>query len=128
MLGWRGLQLKYIWFSPQEIEAGRGPASGLCVYYHTGAWRYALQVNEAKPEDDFTHKATIIPDRYGLRALDWHPFTLFEDDDRRAQEAERLKPYLCRQSFKNRRWLTEFKRQHPEKVLGRKGRNRGGNS
>ncbi|WP_425396248.1 hypothetical protein [Aeoliella sp.] len=97
-------------------RVGLSPPSGFCVYYHTGAWRFALQINEASREDDYSHKATIIPDRYGLRPVGWHPFTLFEDNEQLAQEAARLKPHLGRRLFKDRRWLAEFKRQHPELV------------
>jgi len=47
-----------------------------------------------------TYQATIIADRYGIKNIGWHPFTLFADDGKLKDEVERLRPWFDRSPSK----------------------------
>ena len=126
LLGWRGLQL-YCTTIPAEVQARWNiPGHGYITYYGTPGWRFALQINEADPTDDFTHKATVIPDRYGLRNMGWHPFTLTDDQQRMREQAAQIRPHLGRQMFKDKAFVRQFKLALPDRVLPSRKRRRGG--
>lgn len=87
--------------------------------------KFNLQVNENPIGQSVTHQATIKADRYGIRNIGWHHFTLFDDDNELSCEAERLRPWLDRNLYKNRRWLREFKAKHPDMLLPSRKKRRG---
>jgi hypothetical protein len=125
LLGWHGLQLELILFAQDEIAKWNVPASGLIVFYMTTDWKFNLQINERPTGQAGTHQATIKADRYGIKNIGWHPFTLFDDDDDLRREAERLRPWLDRNLYKNRRWLRLFKTRYPEMLLATRKKGRG---
>ena len=124
-LNWRGLRLEYIVFTPEEIARWNVPESGIIAYYVTTDRRCNLQINEIPSGQSLTHQASITADRYGIRNVGWHPFTLFDDDNDLRTEAERLRPWLDRRLYKNAEWLRAFKRNHPEMLLPSRKKRRG---
>jgi hypothetical protein len=125
LIHWRDLQLERIIFTQDEISEWDLPRSGIITYYVTTDDKFNLQINELDATSPFTHQATIKADRYGIRNIGWCPFTLSDDFDKLKMEAERLRPWLDRGLYKNRSWLREFKREHPEFLLPSRRRHRG---
>jgi hypothetical protein len=101
LLGWNGLQLEYIRFSPEEIVKYNVPSSGIITNYMTTDLKFNLQINELPNGQSHTHQATIKADRYGIRNIGWRPFEMFEDDQQLIQEVERLRPWLDRRLYKD---------------------------
>lgn len=126
MLNWRGLQLERLIFTPDQIAKWDVPASGIITFYMTTDWKFNLQINELNAGSGFTHQGAVKPDRYGLRATDWIPFTLYEDDDALRREADRVRPWLDRRIYRNRESLRALKLAHPEMLVGSRKRRRGG--
>lgn len=124
LLNWNGLQLERVPCSPDEIAAW-GVPGGIIAYYMTPDLKFDLQINENPIGQSVTHHATITADRYGIRNICWHPFTLFDDDDALRREAQRVRPWLDRSLYKNRRWLREFKARHPDMLLLSRKKRRG---
>jgi len=127
-LHWSGLQLERILFTTDEIAKWNVAPSGIIAYYMTTDAKFNLQINELDIAQPFTHQGTVKAERYGIRDVGWHPFTLFEDVERMKLEAERLRPWLDRKSYKNRQWIRKVKREHPEMSLPSRKRPRGGKS
>lgn len=123
-LHWHGLQLERVLFTDDEIRKWNMPPTGI-TYYMTTDPKFNLQISEFESAPPFTHQATIKADRYGISNVGWHPFTLFEDGDKLRAEAERLRPWLDRVLYKNRKWLRDFKVNHPEMLLPSRKRRRG---
>jgi len=48
------------------------------------------------------------PSLYGITHVGWQEFELFGDDDQLQDEVDRLKPWLFRKLFRNRRWRDRF--------------------
>ena len=124
-LNWRALQLERIIFSQDEIEKWNVPDSGIITYYMTPDLKFNLQINETPNGQSCTHQATIKADRYGIGNIGWHPFTLHEDDASLLGEVERLRPWLERNQYKNRKWLRQFKSEHPELLFPTRKKRRG---
>jgi hypothetical protein len=126
LLNWRGLQLEKLLFTSDEIERCNLPASRIVAFYMTTDWKFNLQINENPIGQCVTYQATIKADRYGIKNIGWHPFTLFADDGKLKDEVERLRPWFDRRLYKTRLWLREFKMQHLEMLLpsGKKHRGR----
>lgn len=125
LLNWRGLQLKRILFSADEIEKWTAPPTGIIAYYKTSDPKFNLQINEIPAGHPVTYHATIIADHYGISNIGWHPFTLFDEDDDLRREAARLRPWLDRRLYKNREWLRKFKRDHSGFLLSSRQKRRG---
>jgi hypothetical protein len=104
LLGWHGLELGYIRFTPEEIRKYDAPESGIIVDYMTTDLKFNLQINEVLNGQSTSHQATIKADRYGIINIGWHPFELSEDDAKMKEEAERLRPWLDRRLYKNAKW------------------------
>lgn len=124
LLGWRGLQQYHVVLPAAQVQKWSIPAPGVIVYYATPGTRFFLQINEASADDKLPYKATVIPDKFGMRAIGWHPFTLPADDLQLEAEAARLRPYLDRGLFKSRQWRRRFKREHPELLVPSKAKQR----
>lgn len=118
LLSWNGLQLE--WLRVIEAGAARRPGvaeSEVLVYYATTDREFHIQINEL-PDRPTLHQATIGPLRYGIGPhVGWHRFELFDDDARLIAEAQRLKPFLDRQQFRDPARRAAWKKAHPELVL-----------
>ncbi|MFO0916220.1 MAG: hypothetical protein U0795_24895 [Pirellulales bacterium] len=125
LLHWRGVQLERILFTAEQITAWDVPSAGIITYYVTTDLKFNLQINEMDTTPPFTHQATVNADRYGIRSVGWHPFTLFDEDERLRFEADRVRPWLDRNLYKDRRWLGKLRREHPEFLLPSRKRRRG---
>ena len=125
LLNWRGLQLERVVFTDEQIAEWNVPQSGIVTYYMTPDLKFNLQINETPNGQSVTHQATIKADRYGIANIGWHPFTLNEENDSLRAEAERLRPWLERNNYKNRKWLRQFKRENPEMLLRTRKKRRG---
>ncbi|NLS92320.1 MAG: hypothetical protein GXX96_09095 [Planctomycetaceae bacterium] len=125
LLHWHGLQLERIVPPPDEAAGLRIPEPGIIAFYMTTDWKFNLQINETPIGQSVTHQATIKADRYGINRIDWHPFTLFDDDEELKHEAERLRPWLDRKLYKDRKWLRAFRQYHPELLLPSRKKCRG---
>lgn len=124
LLGWNGLRMDWITFT--EAEAAKSdtvPASRILVSYGTTGKEFRIQINE-KPGGQTRHyQAMVGPFRYGIRAVGWHPFELFDDERALVDEAERLRPWFARDQFRDPKRRAAFKAQRPELLL--RGRKRG---
>ena len=125
LLKWHGLELSHHVFSSDEIARWNFHAAGILVTYMTPDLKFNLQINEHPIGQTVTHQATIKAERYGIVHIGWHSFTLFEDDEELRREAERLRPWLDRNLYKNQAWLRDFKAQHAELLLGSRKKRRG---
>jgi hypothetical protein len=119
LLNWHGLQMSHHLLSAEDIERLNFHPSGIIVYYMTPDLKFNLQINENPVGQTVTHQATIKASRYGIIHIGWHDFSLFEDDDNLKREAERLRPWLDRNLYKNKAWLREFKARPPDQRRGR---------
>lgn len=117
LLHWRGLRLERILFTDDQVGQLNLPSSGIITYYMTTDLKFNLQINELSKTPVFTHQATIKADRYGIRDIGWHPFTLFDNDEKLQAEAERVRPWLDRNLFKDTQWLSNLKRKHPQFLI-----------
>ena len=87
----------------------------MAYMYVTPDLKFNIHIHELD-EPPFTHKVTVVADRYGLWSQS-HPFTLFEDDEKLIEEAKRLKPLVDRKLFKNKKWRDQFLRENPDRLL-----------
>ena len=114
LLGWRGLSL----FSHRIPDEVIGPdvniPDGIVIYYCTSDQKFFLQINTDSNDQTRFHRATVRAERYGIINIGWHPFELFDEDERLIAEAKRLMPMLGRQWYKDRKWRRELALQHPE--------------
>jgi hypothetical protein len=118
MLGWHGLRLEWVRFRDEDAARDVGmPESKILVYYLTTDREFSIQINELPPHDGRLHQATVGAFRYGITQLGWHPFELFGDAANLATEAERLRPFLDRQQFRDPLRRAAFKKTHPELLL-----------
>ena len=122
LLNWHGLQLE--WVLPHDVME-QTAVPDLVVYYMTTDPKFNLQINEVSSGQSITHQATIKAYRYGIRHVDWHAFTLSDDNAELMSEADRLRPYLDRSLYRNREWRTELKLRHPEIMLPSRKKRRG---
>jgi len=122
MLGWNGLQLEWIRLSPEEAAS---PNCSVVAYYLTTDQKLRIQINEIPAGQSRFHQAIVVASRNGIGVFDWHKFELFDDDDSLAAEADRLRPWLDRQQFRNPKRRAIFKKEHPELLLVTKKRWRG---
>lgn len=119
LLGWKGLRMEWIDFGDQEpLTAAR-----IVVWYETTDKKLSIQINENPIGQSRHYEAAILSWRYGIgpRAWNqggWHPFELFDDDRALMAEADRLRPRLGRQQFRDAKLRAAFKAQQPE-VLAR---------
>lgn len=120
LLNWHALQLE--WVNLSQIAATRGPdvpESKILVYYVTTDREFHLQINEL-PDHPKLYQATVGPFRYGIGLIGWHRFELCDDDADLIAEAQRLKPFLDRQQFRDPVKRAAWKKAHPEFVLKRR--------
>jgi len=126
MLGWNGLQLDWIRFTSEEAARNNTiPKSLVLAHYLTTEWEFHIQINELPSGQSRFHQASVAPNRYGFKHLGWHKFELFDDDDALTAEADRLRPWLDRQQFRNPKRRAIVKKEHPELLLVTKKRRRG---
>lgn len=118
--------MDWILFSAAEIEKGVIPPPGILVDYMTTDSKFNLQFNEIPQGDSYALQATIKAERYGIRDIGWHPFTLFEDEEALIAEAERLRPWLDRKTYKTRSRLCELKAEPQCVLLPSRKKRRGG--
>jgi len=103
LLNWRGLQMEWIIYAREEIAWQSVPEPYVVTYYITSDVKFNLQINEKPDGQSLTHQATVKADRYGIRDVGWHPFTLFDNDKELLGEAERLRPWIDRRTYKDPR-------------------------
>lgn len=125
LLNWHGLQLERVSLSPEEVAELGISSPGIITYYMTTDCKFNLQINEAPIGQAVTHQATVKADRYSISSVGWHPFTMFDDDHELRCEAERLRPWLDRKLYRDRRWLRKFKDTHPSMLLPTRKKPRG---
>ena len=94
LLGWNGLQL--FLYNIEDI--------GIIPMYQTPDDKFNLQINESPIGQTKNYQATVKADRYGITAIDWIPFELFDDQPSIESEAERILPYLSRTNWKSKTW------------------------
>lgn len=112
-LGWKGLRLEHACLSDDEASKA-GVGSGVVIFYATTDPKFFLQIN-TWPHGQFgTHRATVRADRYGVFHVGWHEFVLHDDERLLAMEADRLKPWLFRRQFKDRKWRKVLAQQNPQ--------------
>ena len=101
LLGWRGLQHRHV-----TLDNGR-----LCVFFQTTDEKLNLQINPHPIEQTTHFRATVNATRYGfpLDAVGFHDFSLTGNDDDLRRTAEKLKPILSRQNFRDKEWRKRFK-------------------
>lgn len=119
MLNWHGLRLTWIRFTDEDAAAWPTvPESRILASYVTTDQEFHIQINEL-PDHPRLYNATVGPFRYGISqlAIGWHRFELFSSDAGLANEAQRLKPFLDRQQFRNPTRRAAWKRTHPEFLL-----------
>lgn len=124
LLGWNGLRMNWITFT--QAEAAKWdtvPVSRILVCYGTTDEEFRIQINEKPGGQTGHYQAMVGPFRYGIHAIGWFPFELFDDDRKLVDEAERLRPWLGRQQFRDPKLRAAFKARHPELLL--RGRTRG---
>jgi hypothetical protein len=115
LLNWRGLQLEWTCLSAEVLaQYPKWPRSGIVFWYITTDEKFNLQINELPEGGEHTHQATVKAERYRICNTGWNPFTLFNDDESLAREADRLRPLCDRDLFKNRAWARQFRMEHPE--------------
>jgi hypothetical protein len=120
LLGWRGLQLGSVCdFVVREGE--KIPV--VVIYYYTTDAKFFLQINTFPHGQTRTHRATVRADRYGIFHVGWRDFEL-NDDGAVLEAAERLKPWLGRRNFKDRKWRRRLATEHPELPIEQQGRKR----
>lgn len=112
LLGWRGLRIEWIRLQGEYADPLR--PGRIVIYYLTTDKYFKIQINEESPDQPRRHLATVGGERYGLGAIGWHSFELFESDIELAAEAERLRPFLDRQLLRNPTRRAKFKKAHPE--------------
>lgn len=126
MLNWEGLVVEWVRISDEDSLNSIGvPESRIDVYYVTNDREFHIQINEL-PDRSNLYQATMGPFRYGIgcihRAIGWHRFELFENDAHLIAEAQRLKPFLDRQQFRDPARRATWKKAHPEFVTKRRKR------
>jgi hypothetical protein len=117
-LNWNGLQLEWVRLSDEDVVRSSGvPESRILVYYVTTDQEFHIQINEL-PDHPRLHQATVGPFRYGIGPhVGWQRFELFDDDTNLIAEAQRLKPFLDRQQFRDPARRAAWRKAHPELVL-----------
>ena len=127
LLNWNGLELGWVRFSDEDASRWASvPASRILVHYVTTDQEFHIQIN-GLPDHPRIYQATVGPFRYGISQtkIGWHRFELFGDRNKLAAEAERLKPLLDRQQFRDPARRAAWKKSHPEFLLkGRRWRRR----
>lgn len=113
LLGWRGLRLGYVLLRDDEATPANAHG-GVVIFYQTTDEKFNLQINTYPHGQCRQHQANVKADRYGILHVGWHEFELFHDHDRFCQEAERLRPWLDRQMFRNPIRRRQYLREHPE--------------
>ncbi|HJT32426.1 MAG TPA: hypothetical protein VJ783_10320 [Pirellulales bacterium] len=118
LLNWNGLQLQWLRLSAADAAALPGVREPeIAVFYVTTDREFHIQINEL-PDRPTLHQATIGPFRYGIGPhVGWHRFELFDDDADLIAEAQRLKPFLDRQQFRDPARRAAWKKGHPDLVL-----------
>jgi hypothetical protein len=119
LLNWNGLRLEWVRFTDEDASNSIGvPESRILVSYITTDQEFNIQIN-ALPDRPRLYQATVVPFRYGISPIKvgWHRFELFDDDARVAAEAQRLKPLLDRQQFRDPARRAAWKKAHPEFLL-----------
>lgn len=127
LLGWRGLQLSWLRLSDENLAKSKMSVEDaklywpgmILIHYQTTDVEFKIQINEQSPHNSCRYKATVGPHRYGLAFVGWHPFELFKSDADLVAEAERLRPVLDRQQYRNPIRRARFKRAHPELLASR---------
>jgi hypothetical protein len=114
LLGWKGLRQEWIDFGDDELAAAR-----IVVWYETTDKKFSIQINENPIGQSRQYEAAILSWRYGIGPIGWnqggwHPFELFDGDRALRAEADRLRPRLGRQQFRNAKLRAAFRAQHPE--------------
>lgn len=123
LLNWHGLVLEWVRFGDEDARTSIGVSeSRILVYYVTNDREFHIQINEL-PDGPNVYQATMGPFRYGIGchfAIGWHRFELFENDAELVAEAQRLKPFLDRQQFRDPVRRAAWKKAHPEFVIKRR--------
>lgn len=120
LLNWHGLELEWVRFSDEDAVRYRGvPERRIQVYYVTTDQEFHIQINGL--DHPRLYQATVGPFRYGISQvkIGWHRFELFDDDTKLMAEAQRLKPFLDRQQFRDPARRAAWKKAHPQFLLTR---------
>ena len=115
LLGWKGLQL----------FLHRSHAHGVIPWYQTPDNKFNLQINESPIGQIVRYQATIKADRYGITAMDYVSFELFDDQQSFESEAERIRPYLSRANWKLKTWR-DARRLKPGLIMPKSKKKRRG--
>lgn len=113
LLGWRGLCIDQSRLTPENC--GELPPGTIITSYSTRDLKFFLQIHENPIGQSVHYHASIVPERYAIRPIGWHPFSL-TDLASVTQEANRLTPILSRRLFRNRKWRQRFMRDNPHLV------------
>jgi hypothetical protein len=122
LLNWNGVRLEWVRFRDEDARNSIGvPASRILLHYVTTDQEFHIQIN-ALADCVRLYQATIGPFRYGISQVPWHRFELFDDDAKLVSEAQRLKPFLDRQQFRDPVRRAAWKKANPEFLLKRRRR------
>ena len=113
LLGWRGLRLWKHLLSDDDVSTAN-LKNPLVIWYETTDEKFNLQINQYPIGQTRTYQATVKAERYGIGSVGWHSFEMFEDDESLKREAARLRPWLERRQFKDRKLRMRFIAAHPE--------------
>jgi len=121
LLGWNGLEL-FLHHSDDH---------GVIPWYQTPDEKFNLQINENPIGQTKQYHATVKADRYGITAVEFVPFELFDDQASFESEAARVLPELSRSNWKSKTWRNArlrkpgvIKPRTKKKPRGRRRRNR----
>ena len=121
LLGWNGLEL-FLHHSKEH---------GIIPWYQTTDDKFNLQINENPIGQTAQYQATVKAERYGITAIDWVPFELFNDQSSFESEAARILVYVSRANWKTKTWRNDrllkpglILPKSKKKLRGRRRKNR----
>jgi hypothetical protein len=113
LLGWRGLRVYGLYVADLKMAVDESP---IVIYYMTTDEKFNLQINCHPHCQQRQFRATVKAERYGICNVGWHDFELDEHAFDLPAVVDRLRPYLQRSSFKDRRWRRALKTELERKA------------
>ena len=111
-LGWNGIRQLHVLLGENEARLA-SIASGIVLFYVTTDEKFNLQINPRDHGQSRLFRATVKACRYGITSIGWHDFELFADENLFRREVERLKPFLYRPYWRDRKWRYRLVKENP---------------